>query len=93
MSTHDSRIDQDLKEVLDTLKDQDEIDVLLYPKVMGKSIKEMLQSKKDEGLLDYNVLAIANCIVVKAPKKIILQIATRDDVSRIAVNPRFTAGS
>ena len=91
METGESKIDRDLRQALDKLTDKEEIDVLLYPKEIGEGFKELLQSKKNEGLLDYNVLEIANCIVVKAPKKIILELAARNDVSRIAMNPTFTA--
>ena len=90
MERGESKIDQELRQALDRLADTDEIEVLLYPKQMGGTIEEFLLAKKGEGLLDYNVLQLANCIVIKAQKKVILEIANRDDVSRIAVNPRFT---
>ena len=86
-----SKIDQDLMQVLDKLEDADEVDVLLYPRQMDKDFERILQTKKREGALDYNILTLANCVVIKAPKQVILDMAARDDVSRIAVNPRFTA--
>lgn len=90
MKKRQSKIDQALKQVLDKLADIDEIDVLLYPKQMGEPFENVLLTKKNEGLLDYNVLQLANCIVIKAQKKVILELAARNDVDRVAINPRFT---
>ncbi len=91
MARSESKIDQELRQTLDKLTDTEEIDVLLYPKQLGGEIEQFLLTKKKAGLLNYNILQIANCIVIKAPKKVILEIAARDDVSRITSNPRFTA--
>ncbi len=91
METKEAKIDKDLKRELDKLKDENEIDVLLYPKQLGEDLKEFLQTKKNEGLLDYNILQMANCIVIRAAKKVIVEITARDDVVRITMNPRFTA--
>ena len=85
-----SKIDRDLIRVLDRLTDTDEVEVLLYPKHVDKAFERLLQTKKSEGILDYNILKLANCVAIKAPKPIILELAARDDVSRVAVNPRFT---
>lgn len=90
MERGESKIDQDLRRALDKLTETDEIDALLYPKQMGEDFERFLLTKKNEGLLDYNILHIANCVVIKAPKKVILEIAARDDVSRVSINPRFT---
>ena len=86
----ESKIDQDLMRALDKLADTDEIDVLLYPKQMGEDFERFLLTKKNQGMLDYNILQLANCVVIKAPKKVIQEIAARNDVSRITMNPRFT---
>lgn len=85
-----SKIDQELRQALDKLTDTEEIDVLLYPKQTREDFEGFLLIKKNEGVLDYNFLQLANCFVIKAPKKVILEIAARDDVSRITINPRFT---
>ena len=82
-------------QALDKLTDKEEIDVLVYPKQIGEDFKGFLVTKKNEGVLDYNILQIANCVVIKARKNLILEIATRNDVSRIAINPSppFDSGS
>jgi hypothetical protein len=85
-----SKIDQDLMRVLDSLTETDEIDILVYPRQMSEEFERFLLGKKNQGLLDYNILQIANCAVVKAPKSVILDIAAQHDVSRITINPRFT---
>jgi len=90
VETGKSKIDRDLTQALDTLTDQEEIDVLLYPKERDEGLRELLRSKQKGGVLEYNILEIANCIVVRAPKKIILELAVRNDVSRLAMNPKFT---
>jgi len=90
MESRKPKIDQPLQQALDGLMDQAEIDVLLYPTQMREEFKQFLQTKKNEGLLDYNILQMANCVVIKAPKKVILELADRDDVSRITINPKFT---
>jgi len=86
----ESKIDQDLVHALDKLIEADEIDVLLYPKQISEDLETFLLANKNKGLLDYNILHIANCVAIKAPKKIILEIAARDDVSQLILNPRFT---
>ena len=91
MERGETKIDQELRQALDKLSDEEEIDVLLYPKQMSEDFEGFLLTKKNEGLLDYNFLQLANCFVIKAPKKVILEIAGRDDVSQLTVNPRFTA--
>ena len=85
------KIDQELMRVLEKLADTDEIDVLLYPRgQVSENLERFLLGKKEEGLLEYNTLKIANLIAIKGQKAVILEIANRDDVSRITNNPRFT---
>lgn len=88
----ESRIDQELTRVFEDLEDTDEIDVLLYPREgqVSEGLERFLRDKKKDGLLDYNIMQIANFIAIKGQKQIILEIANRDDVSRITINPRFT---
>lgn len=90
MERGEPKIDQELRQALDKLTDKEEIEVLLYPKRTGEDFERLLLTKKNEGLLDYNFLQLANCYVIKAPKKVILEIAARDDVSQLTINPRFT---
>lgn len=90
MERDEPKIDKELRQTLDELADTDEIEVLLYPKQMGGALERDLLTKKDEGLLDYNILQLANCIVIRSQKQVILEMANRDDVTRITINPRFT---
>jgi hypothetical protein len=93
MQSGKSKIEPELKEALDKLEDEDEdeIEALIFPKKQGGEIERLLQAKKKAGELDYNVLLIANCIAIKASKKFILELASRDDVIRLSANPKFTA--
>ncbi len=91
MAINDSKISSELMDILDTLGDADEIDVLVYPSgVIGEELKNFLSQRQREGTLNFNILELANCIAVKGQKQTILEIANRDDVSRITANPRFT---
>lgn len=90
MESGESKLDKELKQALDQLTDTEEIDVLLFPKYMDREFESFLQTQKNKGLLDYSILQLANCVVIKATKKVILEIAARAEVSRISINPRFT---
>lgn len=87
-----SKLDSDLRRALDDLRDEDELDVLVHPIRMGGSIESFLSEAKAAGGVDYNVLELAGCIALKAPKRVILDVARRDDVARVSANPRFSAG-
>ena len=90
MSKGEAKLAADVKQVLDTLTDTAEMDVLVYPKQISESFKQFLQKKREEGSLEYNILQLANCAVVKAPKQVILEIAAQDEVSQIRMNPRIS---
>lgn len=91
MERDEPKIDKALMQELEKLAEEEEIDVLLYPKEMSEDFKGFLVTKKNEGLLDYNILQLANCVVIKARKRIILEIAGRHDVARTTIHPKFTA--
>ncbi len=84
-----SKIDQELKLALKSLSDAERTDALIHPKYIGQEIENFLLTKKNEGLLDYNILKLANCIFVRATKDVLYKIADRDDVLHISVNPTF----
>ncbi len=90
MNNHQTKIEKDLMLALDKLNDEEEIDALLFPKLMGESLKKFLMSSKNKGELDYNLLNIANCVAVKASKRVILEIADREDVARVTIQPKLT---
>ncbi len=91
MEPGESKIEKQLTETLQRIADEDVIDVLVYPRQLDESFKNFLQSGKSAGRFEYNVLESANCAVVEAKKNVILEISRRDDVTRVARNPRFTA--
>jgi hypothetical protein len=90
MAKSPAKITPELQQTLDSLTNSEEIDVLLYPKQLGGKIEAFLQAHKEAGQLKYNILQLAGCIVVKAPKKLILEIAKRDDVIQLMSNPKFS---
>lgn len=90
METHRSKLDDGLRQVLENLSNEEEIDVLLFPKQMGDELRKFLIEGKNDSKLDFNILKIANCIAVKAPKAVIMNLATREDVDRITAQPKFT---
>ena len=86
-----TKIDLELMQILDKLADTDEIDVLIYSRgLMSEELERFLSQKQREQVLDYNILEIANCVVVRGQKQVIFEIANRNDVSRVRANPRFT---
>jgi hypothetical protein len=82
-------IDDDLAHLLEAASDRDELEVLVYTDQGFDELEEYLGAKADDGLLRFNRLPMANTIVVRAPKGVIREIASRRDVSRIAANPTF----
>lgn len=90
MSGGEAKLDVDVRQALDQLTATARLDVLVCPKQITPSFKQYLQKRREEGALEYNILQLANCAVVKASKQVILEIAAQDDVARIRANPRFT---
>ena len=90
MNQANKKMSNELADLLNELNRDEEIDVLVYVKRPSTSLEEYLQVKKEKGELQFNFLEYANCYVVEAPKPILLEIAEREDVSRMDVNPRFT---
>ncbi len=91
MEEGESKIEEQLTETLRRIADEDVIDVLVYPLQLDEGFKNFLQTGKVAGRFEYNVLEFANCAAVRAKKNVILEISRRDDVTRVARNPRFTA--
>ena len=91
MEHYPGKIDTALQQALDTLAHDDVSDALIYPERLDKDLLAFLAQRKAEGVLQYNVLHLAHCIAVKAPKNVLLAIAARRDVTRLSANPRFTA--
>ena len=89
MDQGEKKMGKELVEVLNKLKVNEEIDVLIYVKQPATAFDEYLQVKKEKGELKFNFLEFAKCYVVEASKRLLLEIADRRDVSRMEVNPRF----
>lgn len=79
----------ELVEVLNKLKENEEIDVIVYVKKPVTDFDKFLQVKKEKGELKFNFLEFANCYVVEASKHLLLEIVAREDVSRMEINSRF----
>lgn len=89
MDRREPNVDDDLSHTLSALSDAAELDVLVYPARTSEDLENFLAEKKGEGVLDYNILRIANSIAVKGSKRAILEIAARGDVLRVSTNPRM----
>lgn len=89
MGQGEKKTGKELAEVLNKLKDDEEIDVLIYVKQPATGFDDYLQIKQEKGELKYNFLEFANCYVVEASKRLLLEIADHEDVSKMEVNPRF----
>lgn len=87
----ETKIDTDLRAILSKLQDPASIEALIFPSTGKATLETFLQNKREEGSLEFNVLSMAGCIAVRSSKSVILELAERDDVQRIAANPRFTA--
>ena len=91
MDQSERKMDNELVEVLNKLKEGEEIDVLVYVKQASPGFDEFLQTRKEKGELKYNFLEFANCYVVQASRRLLQGIAEHEDVSRIEINSRFIA--
>ena len=87
------KADPDLRETLDRLKGSDVVDVLVYPTGGTEDLFANLTTRQETGDLQFNVLELAGCIVVRAQRDMINELAVRNDVSRITINPTLTADS
>ena len=73
--------------------DADEpVEVLVHPAGDAGALVEELRSRSERGELEFNVLELAGVIALRARQRTVDELAARDDVARITVNPRFEAG-
>ena len=91
MDQSERKMDNELVEVLNKLKKDEEIDVLVYVKQPATDFDEFLQARKEKGELKFNFLKFANCYVVQASRLLLQAIAEREDVIRMEINSRFNA--
>lgn len=89
MEQSERKTNKVLVEVLNKLKEDEEIDVIVCVKKPVTDFDEFLQVKKEKGELKFNFLEFSDCYVVEASKPLLLEIAAREDVSRMEINSRF----
>ncbi len=87
----ETKIDADLSAILSKLQDQESVEALVFPSAGTATLETFLKSKGEEGSLEFNILSMAGCVAVRSNRSVILELAKRDDVQRIAANPKFTA--
>ena len=87
------KIDPTLRQALNRLAEEDTVEVLVYPAGSTDELTAYLAARRDAGDLEFNVLAMAGSIVLRARRGIIDELAARSDVVRITLNPRFTTDS
>lgn len=89
--TDDSGIGDDLQSLLATMGEDQKADVLVYPTGPTQDLLRALDEHRRAGRAEYNSLELAGCIALRAPRKVIYQLAQRSDVQRVIANPTFTA--
>jgi hypothetical protein len=83
------KISKELVDALSGLAESEVIDVLVYVKEPAAGFDAYLQAEKERGQLRFNYLEYADCYVLEASKQLLLELADREEVSRMTVNPRF----
>lgn len=81
------KLDEELRAQLDRIGDDDPIDVLVHPAADASDLEADLAGRAGEGLR-YNALPLHGSIAVRAPKRVIREIAARADVARVTAMPR-----
>ena len=93
MAKNQPTISVDLQRLLDGLADEEQAEALLYAGPISERLEQFLEGKKEEGVLEYNVLEMAGCVALRAARKVILELADLEEVSRLETNPRFSTQS
>jgi hypothetical protein len=89
----EQNVDPELRIALDRLSEGQTADVLVYPSGDSADLVAHLSLRRDRGDLDFAVLELAGCISLRADRTTIHDIAARDDVARVAINPTFTTNA
>ncbi len=89
MDQGEEKTGKNFAEILEKLKQDEVIDVLVYVNQPTTSFDEYLRGKKEIGELNFNFLEFANCYVIEASKNSLLEILDRKDVFKMEINPRF----
>jgi hypothetical protein len=85
------KADPDLRRTLDRLGKDETLEVLVYPTADTEQLVAYLATRRDTGDLQFNLLELANCIALRAPRATIDEVLARSDVARVTINPTFTA--
>jgi hypothetical protein len=88
--SHD-RIDPDLRVLLDRLGRDEKADVLVYAAGAVDDLVAYLAARQEAGELRFTVLGLAECVVVRAERAVIDQVAGRGDVQVVIAHPAFGA--
>jgi hypothetical protein len=87
-----SKIDPDLRLILGSLEDHDELTALLVPCDAGPSLRMLLAARRHEGRIEYHVLRLANAIEVTGDKTTLLELAACAEVTRVRPAGGFLHG-
>jgi hypothetical protein len=88
------QIDLNLASALAALGPDEAAEALVYPGPQGLTpLGAHLQDLQGRGqALQFNLLTLAGCAAVRAPKGVLTTLAASPLVSRMSGNARFTAG-
>ena len=87
-------IDPNLASALAALRDDEAAEALVYPgpqglTPLGAHLKDLQGREK---ALQFNLLTLAGCAAVRAPKGVLTALAASPLVARMVSNARFQAG-
>ena len=83
------KLDDELRTRLGGLADDELVDVLVYPVSAPSDLERHLSALQAEGVR-HNLLKLHGTFAVHAPKRLIHDLARRDDVARITAMPSAT---
>jgi hypothetical protein len=89
----DAKLDEDLRTRLEGLGEDDTVDVLVHPGPSADAgdLDAHLTALMAAGELRFNPLPLHGSIAVRAPCRLVFELAARDDVTRVTSMP--TAGT
>lgn len=90
MTEISAKLDDDLVQALQALPEDGEIEVLVHPRGGLGDLENYLAAEKAAGNLEFNILGLAHCAVVRASATGVKNIAARDDVNRVTLQPRVS---
>ena len=89
----DGTIDPNLASALAALGPDEAIEAIVYPGPSGLTpLGAHLKELQGRGALQFNLLTLAGCAAVRAPKGVLTTLAASPLVARMVGNARFSAG-